>query len=335
MDPLTHLTTGALAARGLPAESRRVPGRSRELLTVALLAAVLPDIDNFAGFVNPEFYLIHHRGITHSLTGGVFLALIFAAAVRRLRPGLSLNFLFPFSAVLIGGHIFLDLITSYGTQIFAPFSRERFTVNCVFIIDPIFLGLLVSFLLWAVAGRSTKAARAGLLLLIVYPACTFAVREVLTERLKGELMNRSVPFKNVVLSPEAFSPFVWKGIAESEADYTLYRVRLFGPVIEAEFGRYRRADPALLEEFGRDESTFRTWAWFAAYPFMDSKPASDGGKKIRFGDLRFESTWGFVRERWNGDQRPFSLTAHLDPSGRLRAWQYARPGKEQAMHYLE
>lgn len=44
-------------------------------------------------------------------------------------------------------HIFLDLLTGYGTQIFWPFVRTPLAIDSIFIVDPLytlpFLALLV------------------------------------------------------------------------------------------------------------------------------------------------------------------------------------------------
>jgi DNA polymerase-3 subunit alpha len=53
------------------------------LLLFCVLASWLPDIDNLAGFFGPEFYLVHHRGVTHSFLGGLLLAVVFAALLHH------------------------------------------------------------------------------------------------------------------------------------------------------------------------------------------------------------------------------------------------------------
>lgn len=120
MDIFTHITAGAIGAQAI-----RRPRRDRYLLLFCILAATLPDIDNFIGFWGQKFYMIHHRGLTHSFIGGILLVAIFVGIFKLFvkpfpfKRGLLLAYLF------IALHIFLDLITSYGTQIFSPLSRTR------------------------------------------------------------------------------------------------------------------------------------------------------------------------------------------------------------------
>ncbi|MBF0552238.1 MAG: metal-dependent hydrolase, partial [Deltaproteobacteria bacterium] len=113
MDPITHLTAGALLAQSL---KRLFP--ERYFLFFLVLAAWIPDIDNVIGLGHPELFLIHHRGITHSLAGGLVIAVLLAGIFRLIIKA------FPFWWGVVTGyagilsHIYLDVITTYGTQVF-------------------------------------------------------------------------------------------------------------------------------------------------------------------------------------------------------------------------
>jgi inner membrane protein len=84
MDPVTHLAAGAIGAQAI-----RKSRRDRRLLVFCILAAWLPDIDNFIGFLGMEFYLVHHRGLTHSFIGGVLLAAVFVGMFKLFARSLS------------------------------------------------------------------------------------------------------------------------------------------------------------------------------------------------------------------------------------------------------
>ncbi|MCK4469305.1 MAG: metal-dependent hydrolase, partial [Desulfobacterales bacterium] len=77
MDPITHITAGVLSSQVVPK-----PFSRRFIILFCIIAAWLPDIDNLAGLIGPEFYLIHHRGITHSLTGALLLSILLVAIFR-------------------------------------------------------------------------------------------------------------------------------------------------------------------------------------------------------------------------------------------------------------
>ena len=80
--------------------------------------------------------------------------------------GASTKFVF---LVLIS-HVFMDLFTSYGTMVFAPFSDHRYAWDLTFIVDLIFSGIL--FIPWMISlfwrRRAAWICRGSLMLLTVY-----------------------------------------------------------------------------------------------------------------------------------------------------------------------
>src|SRR5207244_5072526 len=78
------------------------------------------------------------------------------------------------SAAAIGLHIACDIITSYGTMIFAPFSDWRAAIGATFIIDLWFSGIIVVGLIAsAIAWRSRLPAIAALTVLAGYVGFQF------------------------------------------------------------------------------------------------------------------------------------------------------------------
>ena len=148
MDPVTHAAAGALISQVLPG-----PARGWNLLAGVLLS-LLPDIDYFLILVDRLAFIRHHRGFTHSLTALPLLALAGAAVGRALGGPRWFRPLFFLGLAVVASHLILDLATSYGTQILFPFSRQRFTLDWLFIIDPYLTALLLAgagAAIWSVA----------------------------------------------------------------------------------------------------------------------------------------------------------------------------------------
>src|SRR5687768_6836843 len=173
MDTLTHALSGALLARAtVPAraDDQTLPLGRR--IFVGFLAAAAPDLDFVFGYLGPIEYLYHHRGITHSLIllplWAFLLAKLAALAWRRDR---SWRAYFGIIAMGIALHIAGDLITSYGTMVFAPFSDARVSLGTTFIIDLWFTGIILAGLAAAAIWRRTPVpAIAGLAALCGYVA---------------------------------------------------------------------------------------------------------------------------------------------------------------------
>lgn len=322
MDPLTHLTSGGLGSRAL---RERFPGRT--LPWIAVTAAVLPDIDNFVGFGNPERYMIYHRGITHSFAGGLLLAVLLAAAFSLFRRSVRFRHAALLAYAFILVHILLDLCTSYGTQVLSPFTNRRYTLNCLFIVDPIFLAALVS--LWGIPRLWRRHARgfalAGLVVVLAYPLASLGIRLGLERYLDGRLRSQGLAYDRLDLSPEGLAPFYWKVILSDGPDYRIAGLELLRPSAPLRFEAFKKADPALMSRLGQHVSFFNTFAWFAAYPVMEAHETATGSR-VTFGDLRFYSTLRFLQNAMGGRSSPFSLTAVLDSHKKLVGYEYGRGG---------
>jgi inner membrane protein len=138
MDPVTHVAAGVLI-------SQMMPGPSRGWSALAGTAfALLPDIDYFMIFTDRLSFIRDHRSFTHSLVALVLFALLGAGLGRALGGPRWFRPIFFLGLAVLASHLLLDLATSYGTQILFPFSRQRFTLDWLFIIDPYLTALLLA-----------------------------------------------------------------------------------------------------------------------------------------------------------------------------------------------
>jgi len=164
MDTITHGIVGALAGKALFA-GRDVPAgvpegvldpalsspTARAAIVACTLGAMFPDIDIFAGPLgrNPLAIMEWHRNITHSAVILPLWALLLAALsipLARLLKWESPPFLMLFAiyAVGIATHIFLDLVTTFGTMVWSPLRYSRPAWDWIFIIDLTLTGIALA-----------------------------------------------------------------------------------------------------------------------------------------------------------------------------------------------
>jgi membrane-bound metal-dependent hydrolase YbcI (DUF457 family) len=184
MDTITHGIAGALIGKAFlagdaepeqnqPAGSRGYETRARVAVWAATLGAVFPDSDSVLDFLDPTGMAVitEHRGLTHSLVLLPLWALLLAAATRWLvkrrqaeqAPApRTMKFALAY-AVGIGSHIFLDLINSWGTMIWEPFSKRRVAWDLVFVIDLTLTAIVLApqMAAWAYARRPSASLRAS------------------------------------------------------------------------------------------------------------------------------------------------------------------------------
>ena len=109
-------------------------------LIIGALAGMAPDLDVLIRSSNdPLLFLKFHRQFTHSLIFIPFGALICSLLVYSfVKNKLLFSQVYLFSFLGFATHGLLDACTSYGTQLFWPFSNERVSWSVVSIVDPLF-----------------------------------------------------------------------------------------------------------------------------------------------------------------------------------------------------
>lgn len=293
MDPLTHAISGAALARALP----RLPLPFRQWLLIVLLA-MAPDADYILHYFSDTLYLEHHRGVTHSLLMLPLWTWLIASLMPLSRER------YPVLPWLIGAalamHILLDLITSFGTMILAPLSDWRASFDLVFIIDPIFTGLMLLPLLLGIflKDRIRLLAVLSLTLMGFYLALTLVAHHKALE-----LAHRDQPAAIAWAAlPLPFSPFHWQLIATYPGHYRRAAVNLlpgfsgtaplfperfrkrFMPPLQAP-GQLQWQELTAMNAVKLPEDTpgVEFYRWFARFPVLLERDANH----IEFGDLRF------------------------------------------------
>jgi inner membrane protein len=208
MDTGSHGLAGAMLDRTL---TERPGGRAA--LWIGFLAAMIPDLDFY--FLSDRLdYLRNHRGWSHSFVFLPVFALAIAYVAKLFFRRARLRDLWVFAAVGIFSHILFDWMTSFGTMFLTPFSRTRFSLDWVFIVDPFFTG--ISLVTVAVAifapSRGRRAARVGAALLFAYIFFCGAVHARALAAWKR--IDRVPPGAPVAVMPQLLSPFRWLGLTD-------------------------------------------------------------------------------------------------------------------------
>ena len=183
MDTITHGIAGALIAKAAFGGDDLIPltpvTRRRILTWSLLLAAVFPDCDVFRDMLsrNELLMLTWHRSLTHSLLCLPVWTLLLATLTHQVARWRKWNA--PSFPVLCGicgigilSHIFLDLLTTFGTMIWSPLTWSRPAWDILFIVDFTFTGILLlpQFLAWIVSDPERLRHRALILALLFIPA---------------------------------------------------------------------------------------------------------------------------------------------------------------------
>ncbi|MGD9954343.1 MAG: metal-dependent hydrolase [Burkholderiales bacterium] len=309
MDTLTHALSGALLARASApkgAPPRSIPRR----VAAGFFACAAPDLDFALAFVSPVFYLEQHRGPTHSLILLPLWALLLSWLLAKIlrEPG-GWKALYGVCALALGAHIAGDLITSFGTIIFAPLSDARYAWGTTFIIDLWFTGIiaagLLASLLWR---RSRLPAMAAGLVLVSYVGFQAVLKERALDYAREYAAKQGWSGAEIAVHPRAVSPFNWTVFASDELVHRFAHVNLrreaplppahdfvgrldaaFQPLALAQWEtRPRYGTSAAEQSLAREawaSPALGFYRWFADRPAFDGLSA--GSTCAWFVDLRF------------------------------------------------
>ncbi len=321
MDPVTHGLAGGLVAKsGL---SHRLLPENLEARGVALtaLAALAPDVDAIVELgSDPLAFLRYHRGLTHSVLGGLGLAAVMAILVAPFFPGVPRRRLFVLTTIGVYIHVFLDLLTSYGTVLLYPFRSERFTLDWMWTFDPTFLGILLVCLLGVYLLRQAprRVAKVGLGVAACYVLVAGALQWVAVQAFAAEVDALGVAeVREVAVVPAPFVPLNWTGIVETEDGYYRAHIELSrGWNTDLTFVQVPKIGPestsAAMEAMSAEplREQVELYEWFARFPVVDVA-REEGGQTIRYYDLRFDLPGLGLHHR------PYVFTIRLSPSGEI------------------
>jgi inner membrane protein len=311
MDPLTQ----GLAGAALPqAAARRGAVALAGLL--GFLAGMTPDLDVLIrSSEDPLLFLEYHRQFSHSLViipvGGAACALLLHPLIGR-RRGLAPLTTWGYCTLGYATHALLDACTTYGTQLFWPFSDVRIAWNVVSIIDPLFsLPLLLAVLLAAWTGRRRYAVL-GLCWALAYLGLGVVQREAARGLGEQLALARGHAPAEVVAKPSFANILVWKTVYRAGGRFFVDAVRTGWapltcpgesiPVLD------RARDLPWLDPASQQARDVERFRWFSAGYVALAAPGSE-----RVIDIRYSLVPNEINALWSLELDPAKgRGAHAD-----------------------
>jgi membrane-bound metal-dependent hydrolase YbcI (DUF457 family) len=211
MDTITHGIAGALISKATFRGTDLFPPfhvDKRRIVTWSLvLGAIFPDSDVLREILssNGMLMITWHRSITHSLVLLPLWTWLFASAtffIARARKWNAPSFLLLYLCWFVGilSHIFLDLVTTYGTMIWSPIEWSRPAWDILFIVDFTFTAILLipQLMAWAFEDPDRSRRRATIMWLIFTPAPFFIAK--IAEKVGAPISNTSILVATILLA---------------------------------------------------------------------------------------------------------------------------------------
>ena len=288
MDSITQAALG-----GLCGELTLRKQLGRKGLAWGLFFGTLPDLDIFAfPFIENIERLSWHRGLSHSILCIVSATLFFGWLLSKIhrKKGVSFKQAAGFVFITWASHVAIDCFTSYGTQVFEPFSSYRFAWDNMSIIDisftiPMLVVLLAVLFFKKESQVRSWLGRSALTWLCLYTVASFVIKSKADDYFQSQLSERGITPSRMMTSPTISNIFLWRMLAASGGQYHVAYWSLFDdPERELRIDSVAKGHEKLLpyEQYPETDKL----KWFAKdWHMVVDDPRDESG--ILFIDMRF------------------------------------------------
>jgi inner membrane protein len=300
MDPVTQGVLGASLSQSF--------SRNKKQTAIAglfgLLSGLAPDLDVFIrSSSDPLLFLEYHRHFTHSLAfipfGGLLCGTVMYLLLgKRWRVSFLLTCLY--CTLGYATHAVLDACTSYGTQLFWPFSNIRIAWNSMSIIDPIYTVPIIVGVLMAAIKKQPSIARIVFAWALIYPCIgVFQHNRAIEAGLTLAHARGHEPIR-INAKPSLGNIFLWKVIYETHKYYYVDAVRVLSDTKKYPGEKIEKLDIARdfywLDRESQQAKDIERFRWFS-----NGYIAQDPNNPNRIVDVRYsfvpnevEALWGIL-----------------------------------------
>jgi inner membrane protein len=294
----------------------------------AVLGAVLgtvPDLDVlltpfFSNFQNISI----HRGYSHSILFCLFGAFFFSYLLSKVKwtKEIASTKLWLFSFLALFTHVMLDAFTTYGTQLFLPFSDWRVSFDSINIVDPFYtipLLIGVGLSIYYHKKESYKHGlpnTVGLFVSSCYLIFTLVNKQYISSIFTSQLTEQQMPSSKLLTVPVGIGNLNWYGVGKDTDNLYLGKYSLFQKN-KIEFHTFPINDDLLMN---LDRNLVTKMKWFA----QDFYTVAQKDGKIRIYNLQcdmqgvrqtkdYKAPTAFYFEITSQKNGHFNLTTGMHP----------------------
>ncbi len=228
-------------------------------------------------------------------------------------------------------HPLLDGFTTFGTQIFQPFTDYRHATMSISVVDPIytipFLVLLVTARFYRKGHLRRKLLnRLGLLVSSMYLLFTVINRAQVKQVFVQALEDQGVPYRQLTTGPTLGNNFLWHGVAEGDSVYYQGFYSIFDTTTAI---RYRTIPKRWLPlDPYRDDRVVRILEWFSKgyYTIRETPEGELTWNDLRYGTLDFGQP--------GKEAYLFRFGLHPRPDGSLELTERGRNGPDDSNDFF-
>ena len=312
MDSLTHIVFGAALGEAILGKKA-----GKKAMLLGAIANSIPDLDVFLVFGDPIREITIHRGFSHSVVFPFLAAPVLAwLASKYLKDQILFKDWLIFFFVLILTHPLLDSLTTYGTQLFLPFSDYRVNSNSLFIIDLFFtLPLIISVIAcWIIKVGNPKRTIwnwSGLVLSVLYVLLGFTTKSYASHQFEKSLAEKGIQTNHRMTGVTPFNILLWYTVAEVDSGYFIGDYSLLDKDKNISYSFVRRNEELLAEI--KNNFAIDRLIWFSNRFYSVEKIKGE----TRFFTLKFGTT-GFDLSKPLSMSVPFYYLLKKEQNGTIK-----------------
>lgn len=217
MDSLTQIVLGASVGEAVAGKKL-----GNKALLWGAIAGTIPDLDILASpWLDTVQELTFHRSVTHSFLFAIVLSPILGWLLHRLYKKQEAGF-WRWTALFFLGfttHALLDSCTTWGTQLFWPFSTYGVAFYNIFVIDPLYTVPFLAFVVAAAFFNRKSSIRrklnyTGLSISTAYLLLSFVFKAHANDVFEQALKKQGIEFSSYISKPTPLNTILWSVTAE-------------------------------------------------------------------------------------------------------------------------
>ncbi|MCC9135365.1 metal-dependent hydrolase [Pontibacter silvestris] len=212
MDSLTQIVLGASVGEAIA--GKKIGNKA---IIWGAIAGTIPDLDVLVSpWLDTVQELTFHRSVTHSLLFAVIVSPILGWLLKKLYPNQSatvkdwtLLFFLGFTT-----HAILDSFTTWGTQLFWPFSNYGVAFYNIFVVDPLYTVPFMAFVAAAMfysrySKMRSRLNSAGLIISSCYLAFSFIAKHYANNAFEESLREQNITYSDYISKPTPLNTIFW------------------------------------------------------------------------------------------------------------------------------
>ena len=269
MDPVTQGVLGATATQPFAHAKEKWVAAA-----LGFLSGMAADLDVLIrSSSDPLLALEYHRHFTHSLIfipiGALICALVLHRFIPSIRRTLSFGKAYLYSLAGYATHALLDACTTYGTQLFWPFSDARVAWNTVSVIDPLFTLPLIFILLLAILRKSTLLSYLAVAYVFFYMSLGLLQNHRAKEAAAELALSRGHQPTQLGVKPSFANLIAWKSVYLFDGRFYVDAIRVLAATSVIEGGSTEKLMVEKhfpwLAQSSQQAKDVERFAWFSNY----------------------------------------------------------------------